>query len=112
MSSEFRRKPRRNPTDPILVVDAMTGGSVGRIGNLSETGLLLIANAPMVDDALYQFQFRLAGNDGVEHAFEVGAHLLWMDEHSTPGMTWTGFRFIAVPEAQSERLRAWISAQA
>lgn len=109
MSSEFRRKPRRNPAEPILVIDAMTGASVGRIGNLSETGMLLIATEPMADDALYQFQFRLPGQDGADASYEVGAHLLWRDEQSAPGMTWTGFRFIAIPEAQAERLRAWIT---
>lgn len=110
MSSEFRRRPRRNPAEPILVIDAMTGASVGRIGNLSETGMLLIATEPMTDDALYQFQFRLPGQDGTEGSYEVGAHLLWRDEQSAPGMAWTGFRFIAIPEAQAERLRAWIAA--
>ena len=32
-------------------VDAMTDRVVGRVGNLSETGMLLIANEPLVDDA-------------------------------------------------------------
>lgn len=112
MSSEFRRKPRRNPAEPILVIDAMTGASIGRVGNLSESGLLLIATEPMVDDALYQLQFRLPGADGAASSYEVGAHVLWRDEDGTPGMAWTGFRFIAVPEAQAERLRAWIAADA
>lgn len=112
MSSEFRRKPRRHPAEPIMVIDAMTGTSVGRIGNLSESGLLLIATEPMREDALYQFQFRLPGADGSEASFEVGAHLLWHDEDSAPGMAWTGFRFIAIPEAQAERLRSWIAATA
>jgi hypothetical protein len=109
MNSEFRRKPRRNPTAPIGVVDAMTGQQVGRIGNISETGMLLIATASLVDDALYQFQFRLPGSDG-EHTYEFGAHMLWKEGQSGSGMTWTGFRFIAVPQLQAERLRAWIAA--
>ncbi len=112
MNSEYRRKPRRNPDEPILVIDAMTGASVGRIGNLSESGLLLIATEAMVDDALYQLQFRLPSADGAGSSFEVGAHLLWRDEDGAPGMAWTGFRFIAIPEAQAERLRAWIAADA
>lgn len=108
--NEFRRKPRRNPAEPILVIDAMTGASVGRIGNLSETGMLLIATEPLHDDALYQLQFRLPGIEGGDASFEVGAHLLWRDEDGAPGMAWTGLRFIAIPEAQAERLRAWIAA--
>lgn len=108
MSGEFRRRPRATLTDIIPVVDAMTGETVGHIGNLSETGMLLIANTAMADDALYQFRFRLTGADRRETEYELGAHLLWKDEQSAPGMVWTGFRFLAVPEKQIVALRAWI----
>ena len=43
MINEFRRARRRKAADTILVVDAMTERVVGRIGNLSETGMLLMA---------------------------------------------------------------------
>ena len=48
MINEFRRARRRKASDTILVVDAMTERVVGRIGNLSETGMLLMAGAPLV----------------------------------------------------------------
>ena len=35
------------------------------------------ASAPLTEDALYQFRFRLPGIDGAD--IEVGAHLLWLD---------------------------------
>ena len=60
MIDEFRRAPRRKVSDNVLVTDAMTERVVGRIGNLSETGMLLIASAPLNDDALYQFRFPCA----------------------------------------------------
>lgn len=107
--NEYRRKPRRNPPEPILVIDAMTGASVGSIGNLSETGMLLIATETLRDDALYQFQFRLPSANGNLDSIEVGAHLLWRDDESGPGISWTGFRFISVPDPQVERLRKWIA---
>ena len=53
-----RPAPQGRPT-PSLVTDTMTERVVGRIGNLSETGMLLIASAPLVEDALYQFRFLL-----------------------------------------------------
>jgi hypothetical protein len=108
--NEFRRARRRKVSDTILVTDAMTDSVVGRIGNLSETGMLLIASAPLVEDALYQFRFHLQDARGHETAFEIGAHLLWLDRASAPGQAWTGFRFIAVPPVQAEQLRAWIDA--
>lgn len=110
MIDEFRRARRRKVADTILVTDAMTDSVVGRIGNVSETGMLLIASAPLVEDALYQFRFVLQDMRGREIPLEVGAHLLWLDRASAPGQAWTGFRFIAIPEDQGAQLRHWIDA--
>ena len=108
MIDEFRRARRRKVTDTILVTDVMTSSVVGRIGNVSETGMLLIASAPLVEDALYQFRFHLLDQRGREIALEVGAHLLWLDRASAPGQAWTGLRFISIPEEQAVQLRNWI----
>jgi hypothetical protein len=110
MINEFRRARRRKAPDTILVMDAMTERVVGRIGNLSQTGMLLMAGAPLVDDALYQFRFTLPGEAGGETAVEIGAHLLWVDQASAPGQAWAGFRFIGLSEQQAAPLRAWIDA--
>ena len=84
----------------------MTDSVVGRIGNLSETGMLLIASVPLTDDALYQFRFQLPGAHGPRAEYEVGAHLLWQDGASAPGQAWTGFRFIAIPPGQADNCAA------
>ena len=110
MINEFRRARRRKAPGTILVVDAMTERVVGRVGNLSMTGMLLMAGAPLVDDALYQFRFGLAMEDGAETTVEVGAHLLWTDHASAPGQAWAGLRFIGMTEVQAAPLRAWIDA--
>lgn len=110
MINEFRRARRRKAPGTILVVDAMTERVVGRVGNLSESGMLLMAGAPLVDDALYQFSFSLPLADEGEATVEIGAHLLWQDQASAPGQAWAGFRFIGVNAAQARPLRAWIDA--
>jgi hypothetical protein len=108
--NEFRRARRRKVADTVLVVDTMIDGVVGRLGNLSETGMLVMASIPMLEDALYQFRFTLTDARGRENAIEVGAHLLWQDGASASGQAWTGFRFITVPEDQMRQLRSWIDA--
>ena len=110
MIDEFRRARRRKVPDTVLVTDTMTDSVVGRVGNVSETGMMLIASAPLVEDALYQFRFRLLAAQGREIPMEVGAHLLWLDRASAPGQAWTGLRFIAIPPDQAEQLRDWIDA--
>ena len=106
---EFRRTRRRQVAESVQVVDSMTEVVVGHVGNVSESGMLVMTNAPLVPDALYQLRFNLP--DGVSRtAFEVGAHLLWRDQASAPGQAWAGFRFITMSEQQMLQLRRWIDA--
>jgi len=102
----FRRSPRRKIREIVLVSDVMTDEIVGRIGNLSEGGMLLLASAPLAEDALYQFRFRIPGEPPLD--IETGAHVLWLDRASTPGQSWAGFRFISLSEAHHTQLRNWI----
>ena len=106
---EFRRSRRRQVVDTTHVIDSMTDVAIGHIGNVSETGMLVMANAPLVMDALYQLRFSLPDGSG-KAAFEVGAHLLWKDKASAPGQAWAGFRFITMSDDQMRQLRRWIDA--
>lgn len=113
MMEEFRRARRRTVQDPVQVVDTMTDTVIGQLSNLSESGMLLIATAPLVEDALYQLRFNLRSAPHQNaHAgsppIEVGAHLLWQDKTSTPGQTWSGFRFITMLESELQQLRHWL----
>lgn len=107
MSEEYRRSRRRQVHETLSVVDAMTGLTIGRIGNLSAHGMLLVANSRLVDDALYQVRFRIRQPDGSELACELGIHVLWTDDNDPSGVIWTGLRFLAVPDAQAEAIRIW-----
>ena len=84
MMREFRRARRRAVAKPVAVFDLMTEQVIGRLGNLSESGMLLVATEPVVDDALYQLRFQLPESNGSE-PIEVGAHLLWQDEGGPAG---------------------------
>ena len=106
-SKEHRRSPRRKVAETVLVSDVMTEEIVGRIGNLSETGMLLIASVPLLDDALYQLRFHLPGRNP---ALNTGVHLLWSVAANTPGQSWCGFRFVAVSDEQRGLIRDWVQA--
>ena len=107
---EFRRSRRRQATDTIHITDSMTEAVIGHLGNISETGMLVMASAPLVNDALYQLRFTLANGHQHRTALEVGAHLLWRDHASAPGQSWVGFRFITMSDEQMQQLRRWIDA--
>lgn len=107
---ESRRSRRRRVDERVEVVDTMTDQAVGQLGNISESGLLLLADTQLHDDCLYQLRFTLSDRIGNRTVFEVGAHLLWHNGQAPPGQAWMGFRFLSLEDAQLERLREWIDA--
>ena len=108
MNTESRRAERRNVQETISVSDTMTGQVVGRLGNLSESGMLLGASAPLLDDALYQLRFELPDRTGKMVPIDVGAHLVWIGSANTPGHSWAGLRFLTISEAHLALLRQWV----
>ena len=109
MSNDSRRTQRRNVHEPVMVVDTMTEQVIGRLGNISESGMLLVANAPLVEDALYQLRFEITERSGRATAIDVGAHLIWVGSAHTPGQSWAGLRFLTIEESQLAVLRQWIA---
>jgi len=107
MNQEYRCAKRKAVAERIDVWNAMLDVRVGVIGNISETGMLLISSTPVTDDALYQFRFGLPVN-GRMHDIEVGAHQVWTDVSRPPGQLWVGFRFIDIAPQDLELLRTYI----
>ena len=109
-TEESRRSRRRRVDERVEVLDMMTEQPIGQLGNVSESGLLLLANGSLHDDCLYQLRFTLSDRLGQRSVFEVGVHLLWHNGQAPPGQAWTGFRFLSLEDTQLERLREWIDA--
>lgn len=107
--NEYRRAKRRKVGN-IDVVDTMTSQVIGKLSNLSETGMLLILGEAVISDALFQLRFTLADNNGNSRSVDVGAHELWSDEAAAPGQVWTGFRFIDVGPEDVAFIREWVDA--
>lgn len=108
MSDEFRRANRRRIDQEVEVQDTVIEEVIGKLVNLSETGMSLIAHRRMVNDALYQFRFELPGRDGNAIPVDVGCHELWATDAAAGGQAWVGFRFIAVSSAHREAIRKWV----
>jgi c-di-GMP-binding flagellar brake protein YcgR len=110
MNNEYRRARRRKVGYNVEVYDTMTEGVIGRLSNLSETGMLLIMNQPMTNDALYQLRLSLPDPQGATQTIDIGAHELWADEAAAPGQVWIGFRFIDVSPQHVAFIREWVDA--
>ena len=106
--NEHRRNKRKAADRAIEVTNAMTGTSVGRIGNLSIDGMMMIAYAPMRADALYQFAFKLPDGHGSAHPVEIGMHEQWTEQSGGAGQYWAGFRIIDLSPDDHQRITEWI----
>lgn len=109
MNDDTRRAPRRQVVDQVPVTDMMAEAVIGRLGNVSETGMLMICSVPMCEDALYQLRFAIPGASGQPLQLDVGAHLLWSEQSHAPGQSWAGFRFLTLRREHRDQLRAWIA---
>lgn len=109
MSAEYRRAKRKRAQETIEVTDTMTEQVVGRIGNVSESGMMMLATVHLMDDALFQLRFNLPdGSNARGRSIEIGSHQLWSDAANVPGQFWAGFRFIDMSAEDAAQLRAWI----
>ncbi|HRQ64289.1 MAG TPA: PilZ domain-containing protein [Xanthomonadaceae bacterium] len=108
MGAEHRRARRKRATDFIQVVDTMTDEVVGRVGDLSSNGMMMLAPRPLVDDALYQFRFNLPDARHRTRRIEVGAHELWATPVAGEDQFLCGYRFIDISPEDEALLAAWV----
>lgn len=106
--NESRRAKRREVNQAIEVIDTMTESSLGRIGNISQTGLMLIGQVQVCEDALFQVRLDLLDDHGRPRSLDAGIQHLWTDEGSAPGQIWLGFRFIDISAPDADFLRLWV----
>ncbi len=106
---EHRQSVRKPPDRPIEVLDVITGRPIGRVGNLSVDGMLLISQRALPANALFQLSFSLPSADGAgSRPLEIGVNEQWGERASAPGQFWTGFHIIDISREDQERLTAWV----
>lgn len=108
MNDERRSSPRRASQVPIEVTNDVTGEPIGRIGNLSRNGMMLICHRPLRDNALYQLRFFLPDPVGNQVKVETGVHTMWTDAASTGDYQWSGLRIISISGPAAESLDHWL----
>ena len=112
MNDESRSAPRVPTRDAIEVNDSITGNPIGRIGNLSRNGMMLVCRRDLNDNALYQLRFRLPATHGNTADIDAGVHVVWTEHAATDGFQWAGARIISISAPAASALDAWLEAAA
>ncbi len=73
------------------VYNRFTDKPLGFIGNLSETGLMLISPYPMMTDARFEMRLKIPGQHGQLRYIDFSATCRWSREDVTPGSFDSGF---------------------
>lgn len=104
-----RRSVRKRVSESLPVIDGMTGAPLGRIGNLSADGLMLIGTRALSEQHVYQVHFPLPGNSAAAPRLEVGIQCLWSEAASGEHSFWTGCQIISISPDGQETLDQWVT---
>ena len=75
----------------LKVFNSITGKPIGYLGNVSEDGLMLISQLPMLVDANFELRLKLPDTDGCPQFIDLTARCLWCREDATPHYYDSGF---------------------
>jgi len=106
--NEHRRSPRKAAFVTIPVINKMTDQVMGRIGNLSADGMLMVCDQEVRDGTLFQLGFELVNGRGQPQMIEVGAQEMWVESANVPGQYWAGFLFIDISDRDLETIESWL----
>ena len=80
------------------VFNRFTDKPLGFIGNLSETGMMLISRYPMMTNVRFEMRLKIPAQHGEQRCVDQSATCLWTREDVTPGSFDSGFALISPPD--------------
>lgn len=112
MSGAHQRRHARKPVAHALMVsNSMTGETLGRVGNLSADGMMLITPHPLHEGWYFQIGFALQVGAAPPKRLDVGIQCLWTEAARTAGSHWTGCKIIDIGGDDQQLLSAWLAQQ-
>ncbi len=68
----------------LRVFNSVTEKPIGFLGNLSEDGLMLISQLPMMVGVDFQLRLKIPASDGCQQVIDFTACCVWCHEDATP----------------------------
>ena len=101
-----RRIERHQLSGFLKVFNRLTDKPIGYLGNVSEDGLMLISQLPMMVDVAFELRLKIPLADGDFQAIDLTAMCLWSHEDVNPQHYDSGFRVVEAPEAYGHLISA------
>lgn len=106
-----RRDRRRNVRQAMVLINTITGGNLGRIGNLSAGGLMLISPHAVGESNIYQAQFQLLDAGSATRKIDLAFQVLWCAPAGSKNTFWSGCQTIDISERDRAAIHAWANAE-
>ncbi|MHC8307052.1 PilZ domain-containing protein [Pseudomonas sp. PB3P13] len=90
----------------LKVFNSVTGKPIGFLGNVSEDGLMLISQLPMMIGADFDLRLLIPMADGCEQVIDLKACCLWCHEDATPQHYDAGFSLLRAPPEYGDLVEA------
>ena len=81
----------------LRVFNSVTDKPIGFLGNVSEDGLMLISQLPMMVNADFELRLKIPGAGDSVLAIDITATCLWCQEDINPQHYDSGFRVLLAP---------------
>ena len=101
-----RRIERHQLPFYLRVSNRYTSRSMGCLGNISENGLMLISDLPVLVGAEFELRLQVPCERGLPKTVDVKATCLWCHEDETPGSYDSGFTLTESPSEYAELIKA------
>lgn len=109
MSEEFRRFTRRDAGQKIDVIDIMTEQTLGTIVNISEYGIMIVAQTSIQTDSIYQCELMFPPEYQFRSPFIIGIQEMWAEPVTNSGVSCVGFRIIDIDTVDRLRVYEWVN---
>ncbi|WP_077045717.1 PilZ domain-containing protein [Pseudomonas sp. KK4] len=90
----------------LKVFNSVTDKPIGYLGNVSEDGLMLISQLPMMIGADFDLRLKIPAVDGGQQIIELRACCLWCHEDETPRHYDAGFSLLRAPPEYAQLVEA------
>ncbi len=101
-----RRIKRHQLTCFLRVFNRLTDKPIGYLGDVSEEGLMLISQLPMMVDVDFELRLKIPGPEGDMHAIDLTATCLWSHEDINPQQYDSGFSVLQAPVEYGQLINA------
>ncbi|MBD8147635.1 PilZ domain-containing protein [Pseudomonas fluorescens] len=90
----------------LQVFNRLTDKPIGFLGDVSEDGLMLISQLPMMIGADFELRLKIPGANGELHTVDLAATCLWSHEDVNPQHYDSGFRVLQACEGYAQLISA------